>query len=176
MSIYFGWNFNYVIRVKPSKTFGNISPHITNLTSGTGIRFGHNSGDVIPPWNIGNFGLMDRGTYYFPNSIMPWHGAAKIESENPGGDRIFENTERENNFEVEKVGRKNSGILNHVGSILINTISNHIDSNHNNSNQLTRTNSIKINDSVDVCVLNQLLSWDRDSTNAAASTVSTRTP
>ena len=41
---------------------------------------------------------------------LPWHIAAKSESENIGGNNIFENAERENNFEVEKVGHKNSVI------------------------------------------------------------------
>ena len=38
----------------------------------------------------------------------PWHGAAK--SENLGVNKSFENSERKNNFEVEKFGRKSSVI------------------------------------------------------------------
>ena len=71
---------------------------------------------------------------------------------------FFENTELENNFEVEKVGRKNSIILNHIGLNNINNNSIHVDYNHADWNQLIPTNLIKINDSADVRALNQLLS------------------
>ena len=50
-----------------------------------------------------------------------------MESENLGGNKFFEKTERENISEVEKVGRKNSVILNHKYSDLI-----HVDQNHTN--------------------------------------------
>ena len=56
----------------------------------------------------------------------------KNESENTGGDRIFKNFGSENNFEVEKVGRKKSVILNRVNSNNINTDPNHINSNQAN--------------------------------------------
>ena len=61
-----------------------------------------------------------------------YHGAAKSEIENPGSNIIFKNAERKNNFEVEKVGRKNSVILNCVNSNNINTDPNHINSNQAN--------------------------------------------
>ena len=38
------------------------------------------------------------------------HGTIESESENLIGNKFFENAERENNFEVEKVGHKNSVI------------------------------------------------------------------
>ena len=47
---------------------------------------------------------------------LSWNGAEKSESENLGGNHIFENAERKNIFEVEKVGRKNSVIFNHKDS------------------------------------------------------------
>ena len=45
-----------------------------------------------------------------------------------------------------------------------------------NSNQFIPANLTKINDSADVRTLNKILSWYGESTDAAASTVSTRTP
>ena len=65
---------------------------------------------------------------------MSNHGAAKSESENPGYNIIFEIAERENNFEVEKDGRKDSVILNHANSNRINTNLDYL--NYSNSNQL----------------------------------------
>ena len=47
---------------------------------------------------------------------LSWNGAEKSEIENLGGNHIFENAERKNIFEVEKVGRKNSFIFNHKDS------------------------------------------------------------
>ena len=38
----------------------------------------------------------------------PWHGTMESTSENFTGNKIFNNSERKNNFKVEKVGRKNS--------------------------------------------------------------------
>ena len=70
------------------------------------IGFGRNSGDGIPPKQIGSFNPFDRGTSDFPDRSVLWHGAAKSEGENPGGERIFKNAGCEN-FEVEKFGRKN---------------------------------------------------------------------
>ena len=40
------------------------------------------------------------------NRSAPWYGVIISESENPGSDRIFKNTGRENIFEVEKLGAK----------------------------------------------------------------------
>ena len=49
-------------------------------------------------------------------STLPWHGAAKSEIENFVGNKLFENAEHENIFEVEKVGAQNSVIWNHKDS------------------------------------------------------------
>ena len=56
---------------------------------------------------------------------MSWHGTGKGINKNPGDNRIFENTEQENNFEVEIVGRNAFVILNHVNLSHISTNSNH---------------------------------------------------
>ena len=40
--------------------------------------------------------------------IWAWNGTTKNESENLRGKTNLENTERKNNFEIEKVGRKKS--------------------------------------------------------------------
>ena len=79
-----------------------------------------------------------------------------MESENLGGNNFFEKTERENISEVEKVGRKNSVILNHKYSDSI-----HVDQNHTNSNQPITYNSTKIasiNDSADIFLIEKILS------------------
>ena len=83
----------------------------------------------------------------------PWHGASKSESENLGGNNGFENAERKNNFEVEKVGRKNSVILNHIDFNHINTNSDN--SNHANLNQFIQDDSTTIHDSADSFALNK---------------------
>ena len=164
-----GWNTYDGIRVNPSRTIGSIIPQITSLNSGIGIEFFHNYGDGIPPRNIGRFGLFDRGTGDISNRRASWHVAAKIESENPGDNSIFENYERENNFQVEKFGRENSVILNNVNL-------NHIDTDLDQSNHIYSNHADSNNDSSEVCALNQLLFWDGDSTDAAAKTVYTITP
>ena len=139
------------------------------MNSGTGIGFGHNIVDIIPPINIVIFVLFNRGALCFSNKRKLWHCTEKSESKHPGYNIIFENAERENNFEVEKVGRKRSVIFNHVDSNHINTNSNH--SNHVNSNHADWNN-----DSSNVRASNQLLSWDGVFVDAASSTVSTITP
>ena len=126
MIIDFRRNTDDIIGVNPPKTTRSIIPQINGMKSGTGIGFGRNSGDGIPPINIRSFGLFDRGTWYFSDISVLWHGSVKSESEKPGSNRIFENAERENNSEVEKVGCKNSVILNNVDSIDINTDLNHL--------------------------------------------------
>ena len=78
-----------------------------------------------------------------------------------------------------KFWAQKSVILNHVHYNNINTdlnLLNQVDSNNANYNQLIPTNSITIIDSADVCALNQLFQWYGDSTDAAASTISTRKP
>ena len=69
---------------------------------------------------------------------------------------LLENTERKNNVEVGKVGRKNSVIWNHRDSDLID-----VDPNHTNSNQPIpndSTNIGSINDSADIHVIENILS------------------
>ena len=58
----------------------------------------------------------------------------------------------------------------------INTNLDLVDLNHANLNQLFPAYLTTINDSADVCALNKILEWDRDSTDAASSMVYTRTP
>ena len=57
-----------------------------------------NSGNVIPPINIGSFIHLGRGMPDSSNRVASWHGAAKSESENPGDNRISQNADCENNF------------------------------------------------------------------------------
>ena len=63
----------------------------------------------------------------------------KIESKNLKGNHIFENTERKNNFEVKKFGRKNSVIWNLKDSDSI-----HVNTDKTNSNQPLPADSKKI--------------------------------
>ena len=63
---------------------------------------------------------------------------------------------RKNDFEVEKVGRKNSVIWNHKDSKSI-----HVDPNHTKSNQSIQdnlTNIVSISDSSDICAIEKILS------------------
>ena len=133
-------------------------PHINSMESGTGIQWnsdiGQNSGDGIPPGNIGIFSLFDKATSDLSNRSTSWHGAEKNESENPGDNSIKRNVEHENNFKVEKVWRKCFVILNHIDFNHINTDlnhSNHVDSNHSNPNKLITANQKAINHSDNVC-------------------------
>ena len=73
------------------------------------------------------FDSVSRISYIFYRG-SPCHGAAKSEGENLGGNKNFENTEQENNFEAEKVGRKNSVIWNQNDSDSIHVDLNHIKS------------------------------------------------
>ena len=57
---------------------------------------------------------------------MVWHGVATSEIENPACNIISKNSKFGNNFEVEKVGRKKSIILNHVDSNHINSDSDQV--------------------------------------------------
>ena len=87
---------------------------------------------------------------------MPWHGTERSESGNLGANKIFENAERKNNFEVEKVERKNSVIWNkkYFDSV-------HVDLNHTNSNQPITADSTNIgsmNDSADIHVIEKIFS------------------
>ena len=70
-----------------------------------------------------------RRTFYLDYRVLTWYGAAKIEIENLVGNNIFENAEHKNNFEVEKVGRKNSVIWNYKSSHSIQVDPNHTESN-----------------------------------------------
>ena len=97
--------------------WGHGDRYISPTPAGSGVKMwivgsGRNSDDGIPPRNIGTINLFDGGTSYLDYRSAPWHGAAKCESENLVGNSIFKTSERENNFEFEKFGRKNSVILN----------------------------------------------------------------
>ena len=64
---------------------------------------------------------------------------------------MFENAEHKNNFEVEKVGRKNSVNWSHKDSNLI-----HVDPNHAKSNTIIPENSTnlgRINYSADILAI-----------------------
>ena len=151
MSIDFWHSTNDNICVNPTKTIRRISPQITSMKSGTEIGFGHNSSDGIPPRNIRILGLLDRNIPDFTSTSTIWHGSEKSQNENLGNNRILKNSEGENNFEVEKVGRKHSVILNHVSLNNIKVKPNHsnsVYSNHVDSN----------NDSDGVHTLNWLFS------------------
>ena len=87
---------------------------------------------------------------------MPWHDAGKSEFKNLGGNQNFENSERKNNFEVEKVGRKNYGIWNHKYSISIRVDKNHTDSNQPIPGDLTNIGSI--HDSANIRAIENTLS------------------
>ena len=128
------------------------------------IGFGWNIGDGIPQRNTRKFDIFDRRTSNFSNRLTLWHGAEKSESENPGGDNIFKNAGHENNFDVENLGCVNSIIWNHVSSNQTNT-----DSSHANLNQLIHANLTTINNSDEICALQQILSCDKYFTDAAAS-------
>ena len=99
----------------------------------------------------------------------------KVKLKTLKGNINFKNVGYENNFEVEKYGRKNSIILDHVDSNQINAESDHVDLNHVNLNQLITADSATINDSAGVCALNKLLSWHIYLMDVAANKVSKRT-
>ena len=116
---------------------------------------------------------------YFSDRSASRNCAKKSESKNPGNKRIFEDADSKNNFEVEKVGHKNAMILNHADLNHINNDSNNsdqVDSNYADVKELIPTDSKTTNDSYDIHALNQLLLWYGESTKAAASTISMRTP
>ena len=69
-------------------------------------------------------GISNRREYWYET----------VKSENPEGNIILKTAGRENNFEVEKVRRKDSEISNHANSNHINTNSNHANSNHTDLN------------------------------------------
>ena len=56
--------------------------------------------------------------------VLPWHDTMKSESENLKGNKCFENAERKNNSEVEKVGPENYvfGITNFPTKYTLNRI------------------------------------------------------
>ena len=85
---------------------------------------------------------------------MVW--CSKKESEKLGGNKKFENAKRENNFEFEKLGRRNSVIWNQKDS---NTVK--FDPNHTNLNKPIpsySTNIISLNDSADICAIENIFS------------------
>ena len=161
MSIDFGRNSNDGISVNPPRTIISMRPQITITRQG--IFFIFNS---------------VKRTLDITYRSAPWHGAAKSEGENLGGNNIFKNAERENDFEVENVQRKNYVILNQVDLNHINIDLNHFNhanSYHANYNQLLTSNLTTVNDSSNIFALNKTMSWYEDLTHAVASTVFTRT-
>ena len=104
-----------------------------NIYNRTGVNPQGSIGTIIPDTNSGsNWKIFDAviRTSDLSYRNLSWHGAAKSESVNLGGNNILENSERKNNFEVEKVGRKNSVIYNHKDSDSIHADPNHSESNH----------------------------------------------
>ena len=81
-----GRNRNGGIGVNPPRTIGNISPQVTWQG-----RF--------------NFFNIIMGMLYFSDMSASWYGVEISESKNPEDDSIFKYAWRENNSEVEKVGR-----------------------------------------------------------------------
>ena len=84
-----------------------------------------------------------------------WYIIVNIESKYLRGNKIFENAERNNNFEVEKVGCKNSVIWNHKYSDSI-----HVDQNHTNFNlpvPYDSTRIVSIHDSDDIYAIEKIL-------------------
>ena len=144
--------------MNPSRTIGSIRPHITRTSRGSFYIF-----ESI------------RGKLDLANRSASWHGKAKSESENPKGNIIFKTAGRKNNSEVEKVGRKNSIILNHVDMNNIKTDLNHVNLNHANLNKLIPTNPTTINDSADFHALNKILSCYGDLKDTKAHASPTRT-
>ena len=85
-------------------------------------------GTIIPETNsVRRFPF--RRMLYFTNWNTTGNDARR--SEDPVCNNIFENSERKNNFWVEKVGRENSVIWYHKYSNSI-----HVDTNHADYNQL----------------------------------------
>ena len=107
------------IGMKPSRTIGIPIPHITSTR----------------PRNCYIFILVSRK--------LAWHDTITSESENLlenlRSNKNFKNTERKNNFKVEKVGCKNSVNWNHTNSIINWTKKDsdfiHVDPKHTESNQ-----------------------------------------
>ena len=74
---------------------------------------------------------------------LPWYGTTKNEAgklvENLRDNTVFKNSEHRDNFNVEKVGSKNSVNWNHTKSILNRNKTEsdliHVDKNHTNSNK-----------------------------------------
>ena len=99
-----------------------------NIYNRTGLNPKGPIGTIIPDTNIvSNYDIFNSIIRVLDISyrISLWHGTEKNYSETLEAETFFENTERKNNFQVEKVGRKNSVIWNHKDSDLI-----HIDPSH----------------------------------------------
>ena len=144
MIIDFRRTTNDAISVNSSRTIRSTNPYITSMKSGTEIQrigFGQNNDDGIWPRNIERFNLFDGGTLDFSDRSASWHGAEKKWMWKPWRQHHLKKTERENNFEVEKVGCKNSVNLNHVNSNHINTNPNPVNFKHTILNQLIPANS-----------------------------------
>ena len=159
INVDFGRNADDKIGMNPLRTTGILHPHITRSRLS----------------NCDIFDLFSRPSdlaYRF----LQWHGMIKSETGNLRGNKNFENTERESNFKVEKVGCKNSVIWDHNDSNSIhgdtnhnNSIINwnhkdseliHVDPNHTNSNQPIPANLTdigSIHDSADICSIENIL-------------------
>ena len=160
-TIYIGGNVDWKISLGSLQShtevqsggFGNIN------NDGIGINPPRTSGGIIP--QVGDFNIFKpiRGTSDFTKIRVQWHGAAISEIENPGGDVIFKNSGRDNNFEIEKFGRKNYEILNRVNSNHTNIDLNHANQNNFGSNHtdMIPTN-LPNNDLTDFFALQQILS------------------
>ena len=105
-----------------------------NIDNLTGMKPQGHIGNMIPESNSASkceIFKSTRRTSDISYRVFPYHGPEKSEIKILGGNKTFKNADHENNFEVEKVDRKNSIILNHKYSDSI-----HVDPNHTDSNQL----------------------------------------
>ena len=84
---------------------------------------------MIPEFNkSNNFSIFDLiiRTSDLSYRVSRWHGIVESESENIGGNKIFENAERKNNYSAEIFGRGKSSIWNHKYSNSIHVYPDHI--------------------------------------------------
>ena len=129
-----------------------------NIDNLTGMKTQGHIGNMIPESNSASkceIFKSTRRTYDISYRVFPYHGPEKSEIKILGGNKTFKNADHENNFEVEKVDRKNSIILNHKYSDSI-----HVDPNHTDSNQLIPDdlkNIGSINNSDDICAIEKII-------------------
>ena len=122
---------HFPLRILDSGT--DITRYGRNIDNHTGMNPWGPNGTIIPESNRANncknFDFIRRILNFSYRGSL-WHDTEKGESEKLGGNKFFEDAERENNFEVEKVGRQNYVIWNHKDSK-----STHFDTNQTNYNQ-----------------------------------------